>query len=118
MNHRRIILSVINENYSRINPRLSREILQYRLEFPCEVLPLYRIYLSGVTAHVPYITIHMALPSQIKFTGILLYTKYIGEYTEVEEKEGMRQKTTYFREYDGGFAVGCPTKVEPGLSLA
>lgn len=110
MNHRRILLRVISENYSRTNPRLPNEIIRYRLEFPCEVLPIYRIYLSDVTTRVPSITIPMTLTSQIKFTGILLYTKCIGEYTEVEENETMWRKITYFHEFDGT----CPVKVELG----
>jgi hypothetical protein len=114
MNHRRIILRVISENYSRINPALPREIIRFRLEFPREIMPPYRFYMSDGMPRSPSL-LTIPLSSQIKYSKILIHTRYIGDYTENEESGVVRRKITYFREPDDGM---CPTKVEPGLPLA
>jgi hypothetical protein len=115
MNHRRIILRVISETYRRNNLDLPRGVIRYRLEFPREILPPYRFYISDIGGGA---LLEMGAAARVKYTEILLHTKCIGEYTEHEVggDSSMQRKTTYFREHDGGWA--CPAKLEPGLTLA
>lgn len=109
----RIILRVTAEHQSCIHPLLRPDILHYRLAFPQEILPPYQLYLPevGAVSAKP-----LPLTAQLRYTNILLHTRLVGEYTEVEETAAMRTIVSYIRDY--GDAVAAGTKVEPGLPLA